>query len=823
MSDFLRDLRLGGRQLGRRPGLVAAAVASLALGVGINTTLFSIVNGVLLRGTLVSRPDRLVEIYTGVSEEFPQLTTSYPDYLDLEYAVDAFSGMAAAGHVRGIISGERPELISGEAVTAGYFDVLGIPLALGRSFDRRENLVPGAAPVAVISHGLWQRRFGGQPGIVGQELEISSVRYTIIGVAPPRFTGMVPGLPVDVWVPIMMVDRLVFSGVQTSSDKDPGTTRVDRRGTRWLFVKGRLADDRTVDQARAQVDAVFARLRRDYPLTNEKVTSSVVPAAGVRFHPVLDPYVRGASVVLMAAVGLILLIACANVANLLIAQAVARRSEFALRAALGASRARIIRQLLSEALLLAAAGGGLGVLLAWWAGRALAGLGTEVFPIPVAFDFSLDGRVLAFAACASLGTALVFGLAPAWSASRTDVMGVLKGSPEGGGRRRITTGDVLVATQLAFSVVLLVSGALLGRGLLVARHTDIGFDPTHVSSLQFNLKMNGYDVERAAALREELLRVLRALPGVVAVSTASRLPLAPDINLDSIHVPGHHRADDEGTVTDTVGVGPDYFEVVGVPVVEGRAFTDADVAASRRVAIVNETMARKYWPEASAVGRLVYTSGFESEPLEIVGVARDHKVRSVGEAPRAYLHVPDRPSQGIGLVVRTGLAAAAMLPTLRKAVWSLEPNVLFTEDVPAGDVVATTMAPTRLGAIAAGAFGGLALLLAAVGLYGIVSYAVGRRTREIGIRIAIGATRAQVIRMVLLKGGRLAAVGIALGALVAAAAGRVLESLLYGVSTYDPAAYATACGVLLLVATGASLRPAVAASSVDPVRALRSE
>jgi putative ABC transport system permease protein len=823
ITGLIRDLKAGALQLIRRPGFAAAAVLSLALGIGVNTTLFSIVNAVLLRETVVTDRDRLVEIYTGLSEDFPQLTTSYPDYLDIRAGADALAGVAASGYVRGILSGERPALVTGEAVTANYFDVLGVRLPLGRSFHEEENRVPNAAAVVIISHGLWHRRFDGQPTVIGQTLELSGLRYTVVGVAPPGFMGTLPGIPADVWVPTMMVERLVFSGVQVNADNDPGTTRLDRRGSRWLFVKGRLAAGRTVSEAQAQIAAIFARLQSQYPLTNDKVTVSVVPAASVRFHPMLDGYIRQASIVLMAAVGLVLLIACANVANLLLAQAVARRREFAIRAAIGASAGRIMRQLLSEGLVLAAAGGGLGILLAWWAGRVLAGIGTNVFPIPVSFEFTLDGTVLTFAVVASLTTALLFGLAPAWSSSRPDISGTLKGSP-GRTRRPVTLGNVLVCGQLALSLVLLVSGALLARGLLAARQTDIGFDPTPVSSLQFNLQMNGYDLDRATALRNDLLRTIRALPGVVAVSTTSRLPLAPDININGIHVPGYHRADDEeGTITDTVGIGADYFAVVGIPIVAGRAFTEADIAQHRRVAILNETMARHYWPDGSALGRLIHTAGFNSEPFEIVGIARDHKVRSVGEAPRSYLHVPDSPSLGVGLIVRTRVPAANALPMLRKAVWALEPNVLFTEDVPAVQVAATTMMPTRLGAMAAGAFGALALLLAAIGLYGLVTQSVRRRTREIGIRMALGAQRGQVLRMILAQGGRLALIGVAVGALGAAAIARVLDSLLYGISSFDPIAYGAAVGVLLLVALLANAKPALAAAAVDPVRALQNE
>ena len=559
------------------------------------------------------------------------------------------------------------------------------------------------------------------------------------------------------------------------------------------------------------------------PITNKKVTVSVVPAASVRFHPMLDGYMRAAGAGLLAAVSLVLLIACANVANLLLARATARRRELAIRASIGANRARLIRQLLSEGLVLAAAGGGLGVLIAWWAGRALTGLGTDVFPMNISFEFSIDRTVLAFAVAASAATTVLFGLAPAWSASKPELVPALKESSEGDGRQRVSLRDVLVVGQLALSLVLLVAGALLGRGLLAAEHIDLGYDPRPVSALTFNLQMNGYDTPRATALRERALETLRTLPGVVAVSTATRLPLSPEINMDGLRVPGHHSATDDETPIDSVAVGVDYFATVGVPIVAGRAFTEDEVAQQRRVAIINETMARQYWPDGSAVGRLVYSGSYTSKPYEIVGIARDHKVRSVGEDPRPYFHVPSGPSQAVGLVIRTTTPAETALPMLRDALRTLEPDIVFTEDVPAQEVADTTVMPTRIGAMALAAFGALALLIAGVGLYGVVAYSVSRRTREVGIRMALGAERGAVLRLILLQGGRLALVGIALGAVAAVGVGQLLESLLYGVSGIDAIAYGAAAGVLLLVACAANLIPALAAARVDPVRALRSE
>jgi predicted permease len=826
MNDFLRDLRHAVRQLLRQPAFAAAAIGSLALGIGLNTTLFSVVNAVLLRDNAMAAPDRLVEIYTGLVKDYPQLTTSYPDFLDIQRGATALQGTAANAYARGILSThERGVLVTGEAVTANYFDLLGVAVSRGRAF-RAEEGAPGAStPVVVLSHALWQQQFGSREGIVGETLKLSGTTYTIIGVATPQFTGTLPGIPTEFWVPVTMIDRLEFSGVQASKDTlntEARLPRVERRGTRWLFVKGRLADGRTIDEARAQIETIFSGLNKTYPSTNEDVTVSVVPAKSVRFHPMLDGYIKAASAGLLAAVSLVLLIACANVASLLLARGAARQRELAIRASIGASRNRLVRQLLAESLLLSALGGGLGIAMAWWAGRLLSGLGSDVFPMPIAFQFSIDPTVLTFAIAISMATSLLFGLAPAWSSSRPELVPALKDMTIPAGRR-FTVRDALVVGQLALSLVLLVCGTLLSRGLLTAERTDLGFDPRPIASLSFNLRMNGYDEARAKAFHDRAADALGRLPGVVSVSTASRLPLAPDINMDGVMVPGYHAPAGPDTPVDSVRVGPNYFSTVGVPLVEGREFTRDDVEQNRYVAVINEAMAHQFWPNTTPLGKTLYLDGFQSKPYEVVGIARDHKVRSVGEAPRPYLHLPAALSPNVGLVVRTAAAAAPALPMLRQALWQIEPDIVFTADVSADEIAATTVAPTRMGAAILGAFGLLALILAAVGVYGVVAYSVSRRTREVGIRMALGAPRARVLRMVLWQGSRLAATGILIGALAAVGAGRVLESLLYGVSSVDPLAYAVACGVLLLVATLANLVPAMTAARIDPMRALRAD
>ena len=822
---FVGDLRHGFRQLLHQPGFSAAAVGSLALGIGLTTALFCVVNAVLLRGAPIRRPDRLVEIYSGIPD-YPQLTNSYPDYLSIRERADAFQGVAAHSWVRAVLTGgERPRLVTGESVSASYFDVLGIPPALGRGFTAEEERIPLAAPVIVVSHGLWQRRFGGRPDVIGKTLELSGRSYSIVGVAPPSLHGAVPGIPTDFWVPVSMIDLFEFSGVSWTSDNDPAPTRLEQRGSRWLFVKGRLAEGRSVEQARSQVDAIFASLRSEFPVTHKNVQVSVVSAATIRFHPAIDGYIRRGSVVLLIAVGLVLLIACANVANMLLARSSAREREVAIRAALGAGRRRIIGQLLGEGAVLAAIGGALGILIAHWASRAFSVFGTNAFPVPVDFDVSVDGIVLVFAIGVSLVTSVLFGLAPALSASKVDLVSALKASSAidgSGGKRRISLRDVLVAGQMAFCVLLLVAGSLLTRALLTARARDIGYDPAPLSFLSFNLRMIGYDQPRTTALRDRALETIAALPGVAAVSHATRLPLAPDITMDGVKIPGQHSASDQATPVDRVAVGPNYFRTVGVPIVAGRDFTPEEIREGLRVAVINETMARRFWPDGSAIGRRIHLGELDDPPHEIVGIARDHAVRSVGEEPRPYLHLPAGDGLG-GLVVRSTIPAVSALPMLRQALWKLEPNIVFKQDVSAAAIAAETMAPTRIAAGLLSAFGALALLLAAVGLYGVIAYSFSLRTREVGIRMAVGADRGRIVRMVLGQGARLAAAGIFVGTLVALATTRVLASLLYGVSPFDPVAYGVACGLLLAVACLANLVPALSAARIDPLRALKAE
>jgi len=805
------------------------AILSLGLGVGVNTTMFSVVNAVLLKPSAVKDTDRLVEVYSSPSQDFPFFPSSYPDYLDLRDSADAFSGLAAHAYVNALLTrGGGSESIMGEIVTANYFDVLGARTALGRTFLPEEDRIPGTHPVVILSHGSWQRRLGGDPGVIGKTLKLSGLDYTVVGVAPADFTGPMPGLEPEFWVPTMMVEQLSVTGVQarTGTGTPTGRTRLERRGSRWLFVKGRLAPDHTIEEARAQVETLMARLEKEYPDTNDKVEAALLPARAVRIHPMVDGILNPAAALLLGAVGLVLLVACANVANMLLSRATARRKEIAIRLALGASRWRLMRQLLTESVLLATLGGAAGLLMAFWASRLLSAA-LPTLPLPLRFVFDLDVRVLLFALAASLGTSLLFGLAPAFQASRPDLVPALKDEVAGPEplRRRIGFRNILVVGQLGLSLVLLIAGALLLRGLERAHQTDPGFDPDRLVNLTFNLKMNGYSLEQATAFQRRVVDRLQAQPGVEAVTLVSRPPLGHDLNMEGVKIVGHHQPDDDATPIDATLVEPNYFRTVGLTLLEGRGFTDADDEDAPRVVIVNEAMAKRYWPEASPIGELIHTEDFDGAPHQVVGLVRDYKVRSLGEAPRPYLHFARRqePSRSVTVLARTSGPAASAVGPLRRAVLEMEPDVAFREDGTVADLIRATLVPTRIGVSLLGVFGILALLLAAVGLYGVIAYSVSQRTRELGVRAALGAGRGDLVRLVVGQGMRLAAVGVLLGILAAAAVTRVLSALLYGISAVDPLAFGLAATALLGVALVANLVPALRAARVDPMRALRHE
>jgi predicted permease len=827
MRDLFKDIKYGARALASHPGFTAVAVASLALGIGLNTTIFSIVNAVLLRPAPVDRPHELLRVYSSKPGEFDQYSvSSYLDYVDYRDGNDVFSGLV--GHSLMVASFNqkgRSELIIGEIVTGNYFDVLGVDTLLGRDFSPEENRAPGENPVALISHGFWQRHFGGDPNVLGESIQLDGLRYTVIGVVPPSFTGMMPGFTLEVWVPVMMADEVQPMGMQ-DTDGNPATDlRILERGRRWMFLTGRLKDGVTLEQAQSQISTLAAGLAQAYPDTNKDVDVALVPASDVRLHPLLDQMLTPIAALLMSVVGIVLLIACANVANMLLARATTRQREIAIRLAIGGGRARLIRQLLVESLLLSCSGGVFGFLISIWTTGLIKAFHP---PIPITFtlDLGIDMCVLVFTLAISILTGVVFGLAPAFRASRTDLVSSLKETMfhrKAGGR--LGLGNVLVVGQVALSLVLLVGAGLLLRGLVAARHIDLGFDPEHLGIVTLNLEMNRYEDERAELFYQQALERIRSLPGVESVTAGQRFPLEFNINITQIWVDGHELTPDEDSPfdVDIAMVDDAYFRTMNIPLLEGRDFMTNDTADSAPVVIVNEALARLFWPEERAIGKRIRTRS--GRTYEIVGTARNHKVRTVGEEDRPYLHFAraQRFNPYGSIVFKTSGDPAAQLETVRRELLAMDPDLLIVEATTMDERMAVTLFTVRMGTGLLAGFGLLSVLLAAVGLYGLIAYWVSQRTREIGIRMALGANQDRILSFVVKRGMVLAGIGIVVGLGGAFVVSRLLETFLYGIHPLDPLTFTASCLFLLTVAFFANGVPAWRASRVDPVTALHYE
>jgi predicted permease len=641
---------------------------------------------------------------------------------------------------------------------------------------------------------------------------------------PKQFTGMTPGLKAEVWVPVSMVDDVEPVGMNDVVVSPQGNTRLTRRGMRWMFVTARLNEGTTIARARSSVESTMDRLARDYPQTNRDRRGIVKPAASVRIHPMIDAALLPGAAAIMIAVGLVLLVACANIANLLLARGSSRRREMAIRVAVGAGRGRLVRQLLAESFVLATLGGLAGLLLAAWSVRLMAGI-QPPFPIPISLDLSLDSRVLAYTAAIAVLTGLLFGLAPALQATKTDLVPSLKDDAaalNAGGRTPLRA--LLVVAQVTVSVVLLVGAALLTRGAMTAGRADVGFRPEGLAVATVDLAMHRYTPERGAAFYRDVLDRVRAIPGVTSAALVERLPFSPNIHTRNIQIDGRpYPPDARGDLIDVTSVGPGYFRTLGVPLLRGRDFDSRDAVGSPNVAIVNEAMARKYWPGANAVGQRIRPYGAQT-PFEVIAVVRDYKVRTVGEGETPFVHFARAQSYqpSASVLARTTGDAGQLAAALRREMLALEPELVFIENAPMETAIATTLLPVRAGAALGAGFGLLALLLAAIGLYGVTAFWVSRRTREIGIRIALGATPIAVIARVLGQGMVLVGAGLVAGGALAAVATRSLAGMLYGISSIDPVSYGAAIAVLLLVAAAANIVPALRASRVDPVIALRS-
>ncbi len=822
------NLRYALRTLRKSPGFTVVAVLSLAFGIGVNTTMFSIINAVLLRPLPVDQPGEIVEVYTSTgSEDFPQSVFSYPDYVDLRENNDVFAGVAA--HAMAVASlrqgNDEPATVMAEVVSADFFDVMGVAPLLGRTFAADEGITEGTHPVVVLGHGFWSSNFGADPDVVGRQVSINTVPYTVIGVAPASFTGMLPAVSPHIWIPLMMSDSVSLMGINDVQESPIGDTRIERRGARFLFVKGRLASGMTVEQAQANATTLMARLEQEYPQTNEDRGAVVMPASSVRIFPMIDNVLTPVAGLLQGIVALVLVIACANVANMLLARSSARRREIAVRLALGAGRGALIRGLLAESLLLAGVGGGLGLLMSVWATRALSQL-PVMGRMSVDFEMGVDLSVLLFAVGVSLLTGITFGLVPALRASRPDLVPALKDgqAADGANRRGFGLRDVLVVSQVAVSLLLLVGAGLLLRSLQGAQDIDLGFDADRTAMIEMQLDMLGYEDEQADAFQRSYLDRVRGLPQVETAALTQKLPLTADITMTGIFIPGvHDDPEDEAYMADEAAVGPGYLETLSIPLIQGRDFSTADTPETPGVAIVNETMAREYWPDESALGKQFRTA-FDGDDYEVVGISGDHKVRTLGEEPRPLVQFArtQRRSTYAIVVARGAGDSSALAATLREELEAMAPD-LSSGPSTVRESVEVTLLPVTLGAQMLAGLGLLATVLAALGLYGVIAYSVSRRIREIGIRIALGADRLGVIKLVVRRGMVLAAVGVGIGSLAAAALSGVLASVLYGVSALDPVSFAGAGAFLLFVAFLANWVPARRAARVDPLVALRSD
>ena len=826
LEALLADIRYTFRWLRRSPGFTFIAVASFAVGIGFNTALFSLVDAVLFKPLPIRNPGTLVDVFTSSNHD-RYATSSYLDFVDMKAQNKVFEDMLGFSPMLAAMNlGDRSRLVNGEIVTGNYFQMLGVRAALGRTLTPSDDRLD--APRAVmISDGFWRREMGGDPAAVGRDLRLRGQPYTIVGIAPARFNGMFPIIIPEIWLPAAQAEEVNPAGIKDNVPSPTGNTRLERRGARWMFVKGRLKPGVTVQQAGANLAVIMDGLRAAYPATNKDRHPAVVATSQVRaLTPEANGPLNAVGLGLMLAVGMVLLVGCANVASMLLVRAASRQKEIAIRLAIGASRGQIVRQLIVESLLLASFGAAAGVLLAWALTKSAANVQLPI-PFPLVMGLTIDGRVLVFTVALAALAGLVAGLIPAMKSSRPGVVGELRGEIAGTrvGGRRWTLRDALVAGQIAITVVLLACGGLFARSLLASRSARLGFRTDGVALLSMDLDMARYDTARSQQLYRQAIDRVRALPGVHSATMASMTPFSIDHNTMTVFVQGLDAPGSKGQLIDETDAGPDYFKLFDIPIVQGRAFTDADTPQVPGVAIVSQTAARRFWPGENPIGKIIRGRTSDGPSYQIVGVSADYKLHSVGEAPRAYLHLAftQRPRTYGTLVARTSGDAEALLAQVRKELLALEPNIVFIFNQTMAAQVDMTLFPVQAGVWMVNVVGLVAVLLAGVGLYGVIAYSVARRTREIGIRMALGAWPGSIVGLVMRQGLAVSVAGLVGGVVLAALATRVVAGALYGVSAADPVVWIGTIGTVLLASALANLAPARRAAHVGPTTSLRTE
>ena len=814
-----RHVRYAARVLARSPLFTLTAVLSLAIGLGANTTIFTIANALLLAPTRgVAEMDRLVDIgRTQDGRGFD--TVSYPTYLDLRDHNSVFAGMFAVRFEPKPVSLGGPDGADrafSQEVSASYFEVLGVPPALGRVFEARDERLGVPLRQVVLSDAFWRRHFAGDRDVIGRDLVLNGDHFTIIGVTPPGHTGTTIVAP-DLWVPLTAYAQAM-----------PSDSLLRGRENRWLVMGARLKPGVTIAQARAEMSARMTIIAQADPdayrgegLAVERA-SRVPGEAGDIVIPII--------VALGAVVGLVLLIACTNLAGIMLARAAARSREVAVRLALGASRGQLVAQFLAESLLVFAAGGAAAVLIARVMTQVLVSFLPET-PFPLAMDFGLDWRVFAFAAGLALATGLVTGLVPALASTRPSLVPDLKHDAAGAGRHRLRHG--FVAVQMGLSLVLLVSSALFLRAFQAAIEVKPGFDVDSIDVASVDYSVRGYSDDQTTAASEDIRRRLAALPGVARAAVAAVVPLGGDgLGLGLLRVAGATEPVRDNT--DWNVVSPEFFDAMRLPIVRGREFTADDRASAPEVAIVNETMARRLWPGAEAIGQRLESGDFRrghkrvDHTYTIVGIARDAKYRWLGDGPRNFIYVPlaQQPWRTPNFLLRreAGLAAGASVSAaVRGVLKDIDPNLPLVRVTTLRDVADVGLLPQRLAASVAGSLGTVALLLAAIGLYGVTAFTVTRRAREIGLRMALGATPGRVSSLVVGQALKLTAIGGSVGLVAAMGLARLISDLLFGISPLDPIAFGATVATLALITVVASYVPARRATRINPVTALRTE